>query len=119
MAESGSGKTPTWQWVAGILLTIVLIIATASLSETRSDIRDTRKATSDVCDRVTVLETASRLQFEEMRQWRNEIKTWRDEIRMDMRSVAEQISKHERNTLSAMRVKDWNDPANRKVREDK
>jgi len=96
--ENGS-KFPTFQWIAGILISIILIIAGASLSETRSDIRDVRKSTVEVCDRVTILETANKLQFEEIRAWRQEVKS-------GMREISDKLDKHER---SSQLVKKWND----------
>ena len=89
------GKSPTWQWLAGILVGILLLIAGATLNETRGDIRDVKKANADVCDRVTILETANKMQFEAIRAWREDVKT-------GMREIAERIDKHER-TTTAMR----------------
>lgn len=97
-SENGS-RFPTFQWIAAILVTIVLIIAGASLSETRSDIRDVRKSTVEVCDRVTILETANKLQFEEIRAWRNEVK-------LGMEKISEKIDRHEKSTQL---VRKWND----------
>ncbi len=34
-----SSRTPTWQWVAGLAISILLLISAAFLSETRSDIK--------------------------------------------------------------------------------
>ena len=96
--ENGS-KFATFQWIAAILVTIILIIAGASLSETRSDIRDVRKSTIDACDRITILETANKLQFEEIRAWRQEVRT-------GMKEIADKIDRHERSTQL---VKKWND----------
>jgi hypothetical protein len=42
-----TNRTPTWQYVAGVLLTIVLIIAGSSLSETRDDIKALQTAKLD------------------------------------------------------------------------
>lgn len=37
MAENS--RTPTWQWIAGLAISILLLISAAFLSETRSDIK--------------------------------------------------------------------------------
>ena len=81
--------SPTFQWIAGILITIVLLVAGASLSETRSDVRDLRKENIEVCNRVTAIETANKLQFEEIKAWRQEVKT-------GMKEIADKLDKHER-----------------------
>ena len=108
MAENGNGsKYPTFQMLLGIAVSIIIIIAGASLTETRSDIRDGKKATAEVCDRVTVLETASRLQFEAIRQWR-------DETRDALNRIATTLDAHERSTKSGVIMKKWQDyPAGR------
>lgn len=96
--ENGS-RFPTFQWIAGILISIVLIIAGASLKETRGDIKDAQKDVAAVCDRVTILETANRLQFEEIRAWRKEVKE-------GIKEIYDKLDKHEKSTQL---VRKWND----------
>jgi len=96
--ESRENKVAiTYQVAFGILVTIILIIAGASLSETRGDIKDVKKANAEVCDRITVLETANRIQFEAIRQWREEVK-------IGMVKIENKIDAHEQRT-QALRVK--------------
>jgi hypothetical protein len=87
----------TYQAAFGILITIILLIAGSSLSETRGDIKEVKKANSDVCDRVTVLETANKIQFEAIRQWR-------DEVKIGMARIETKLETHEQRA-QAVRVK--------------
>ena len=41
MTPKDKNNTPTWQWVAGLAITILLLIAGASLSENRTDVKNT------------------------------------------------------------------------------
>jgi hypothetical protein len=102
MENGDSSKTPTWQWLTGVLLSVLLLIAGVSLTETRSDIRDAKKANAEVCDRVTVLETANKIQFESIRQWR-------DEMKAGMKEIADKLDNHERNTKAMATMKKWQD----------
>lgn len=102
MAENGNGsKYPTFQMLLAIAVSIILIIAGASLTETRSDIRDAKKATADVCDRVTRIE--ANYQF---------ILDGIVKLEKGQEKLADVIDKHERSQAA---VKKWQDyPESRK-----
>lgn len=82
-------KFPTFQWIAGILITIVLLISSAGLSENRNDVKDLRKENVEICNRVTAIETANKLQFEE-------IKAWRQDVKLGIKEISDKLDKHER-----------------------
>jgi hypothetical protein len=95
MANGDNYKTPTWQWIAVSAVGLIISLSLLSLAETRGDIRDVRKANTEVCDRVTILETANKLQFEQIAAWRKEIKD-------GMREISDKLDANER---SIKRVK--------------
>jgi len=88
--ENSSEKNTsiTYQVAFGILITIILIIAGSSLSETRGDINEVKKANAAACDRITILETANKLQFDAIRQWK-------DEVKAGMIKIENKIDAHE------------------------
>lgn len=96
MANGDSSKFPTFQWVAGILLTILLIVAGASLSETRSDVKDNMKDIAAVCDRATKLEA---------------------KFTYIVEGIAELKKGQKEAVDAALRVKTWNSPELQKGRD--
>jgi len=88
-----------WAVLAALVVAAIILFGDLYIGQ-----RNGQKANADVCDRVTVLETASRLQFEEIRAWRKDVKEGMDKI-------ADKIDKH---TSTAAVVKRWQDyPASR------
>jgi len=39
MAENGNGKGPTWKWLAGILVGILIVVGGYFLGDVRSEVR--------------------------------------------------------------------------------
>ena len=37
--ENNPSRTPTWQWIAGLAISILLFLAGVTLSETRNDVK--------------------------------------------------------------------------------
>jgi hypothetical protein len=96
MDNEKNDKFPTFQWIAGILITIVLLISSAGLSENRNNVKDLRKENVEIrkenveiCNRVTAIETANKLQFEE-------IKAWRQDVKLGIKEISDKLDKHER-----------------------
>lgn len=80
MANSES-KTPTWQWVAGIAISGLIFLSNLILFTALSDIRDGKELDSKMDVRVSSIEDTNKLQFET-------IKEWRDEIRLSLAQIA-------------------------------
>jgi len=100
MANGDASRFPTFQWVAGILVTIILIIAGSSLSETRSDVRANQKEISQACDRITKQEA----QFSYIVEGLGELKRGQERL-------VEELRTHEKNSVT---MKRWQDiPASR------
>jgi biopolymer transport protein ExbB/TolQ len=93
----------TYQVAFGILITIILIIAGSSLNETRGDINEVKKANAAACDRITILETASKMQFEAIRQWKDEVKAGMIKIenKIDAHEQKAQVSRAKRSASNA------------------
>jgi len=102
VGESNS-KYPTWQWIAGAAISIIFLISSVSLTETRSDIRDVKKANAEICDRVTILETANKLQFQAIKEWRDEVRVGMSEIK-DRLDRSEREAKGKRTDLNKIRI---------------
>jgi hypothetical protein len=110
MTDEKANKV-TFQWIAGILISIILLIAGVMLTDTRGDIKDTRDIVNVNSGRLTALEVAGQLQFAEIRQWRTEMKE-------SLEKIAIVLDAHERNTReqkeATVKMKRWQDvPASR------
>jgi hypothetical protein len=104
MTNSDS-KVPTWQWVAGIAITILMIVAGASLSETRNDVRAHQK---DIAA-LYVVQAKSDEKF-------NNIIEGIAELKVGQKAVVQALDAHEKATASQLRVKSWNDPEKRTLK---
>ena len=119
MATDVNGKTPTWNWVAGIAMSGLMFFSSLLLLTALSDIREGRvedarlkEADAKISERVKSIEDTSKLQFDA-------IKEWREEIRLSLEKIANHQTYNnaravERSTTiiegqkSAAKVKDWN-----------
>lgn len=82
---NGESKTPTWQWIAGIAISILIFLSNVILLTALADIRDGKELDSKMDVRVTSMERTNELQFEAIKEWREEI-----------RSSLAQIASHQR-----------------------
>ena len=101
-----NGKSPTWQWLAGITISLIILISGAMIAETRSDIKDSRAVITINSARLTALEKGNELQFQS-------IKEWRDELKVSIEKISTTLDKHERTTANMAKVKSWNAPEQR------
>lgn len=76
-----NNKSPTWQWVAGIAISGMILLSNFILFTALSDIRDGKAVDSKMDVRVTSIEDTNKLQFDT-------IKEWRDEIRLSLIQIA-------------------------------
>lgn len=71
---NGDSKTPTWQWVAGISMSGLMFISSVMLLSALADIKDGKLTDSKMDVRVTTIEKTMPLQFDAIKEWREEIK---------------------------------------------
>jgi hypothetical protein len=84
-------ERPTFKWVACLAVGLLITIASASLVETRGDIKDIKITNTIQDSRLSAIEASGEVQF-------NAIKQWKIEIREDLRTISVQLADHERNT---------------------
>lgn len=112
MTENGNGKTPTWQWIAGIAMSGLMFFSSLLLLTSLSDIKSVKQDNVDIAKKVAVIERGNELQFEA-------IKEWREEIRLSLERIANnQVYNAERQKNksdiiikgqeSAAKIKEWN-----------
>jgi hypothetical protein len=102
-----NGKSITWQWLAGIAVSLVILFVGAMIAETRSEIKESRSVITINSARLTALERGNELQFQAIREWRDEMKAGIEKFEIA-------LDKHERTTANIGRMKQWQDyPANR------
>jgi hypothetical protein len=109
MANGENGKSPTWQWMAGITVSVIILFAGAMMAETRSEIKESRSIITINSARLTALERGNELQFQA-------IKEWREEMKAGVEKLTSTLDSHERSTASLMRAKNWNAPENRTMK---
>lgn len=87
---NGDTKTPTWQWVAGLAISGLLLLSNFILFTALTDIRDGKTVDAKIDVRVTSIEDTNKLQFDT-------IKEWRDEIRLSLSQIAKNQTFNARN----------------------
>jgi hypothetical protein len=87
-------KTPTWQWVAITAISLLLVLASILMNETRNDIREVRAQSALMMARITAVETSTTLQYAAIHERQREIKEALDKILLAERESAERIAKH-------------------------
>lgn len=87
---NGDTKTPTWQWIAGIAISALMFLSNIILLTALSDIRESKVVDSKMDVRVTSIEDTNKLQFDT-------IKEWRDEIRLSLSQIAKNQTFNARN----------------------
>ena len=86
---NGDNKSPTWQWVAGISMSGLMFISSVMLLSALADIKDGKLVDSKMDLRVTTIEKTIPLQFEAIKEWREEIKQSLTQIMSHQRYNAE------------------------------
>lgn len=71
---NGNGKTPTWQWIAGITMSGLMFFSSVMLLTALADIKESRVIVAKLDLRVNTIEQTMPLQFEAIKEWREEIK---------------------------------------------
>jgi hypothetical protein len=85
---NGDSKTPTWQWIAGIAMSGLMFFSSVMLMTALSDIKEGRKITTEINLRVTSIEKTMPLQFEAIREWREEIRESLAQIASNQKYIA-------------------------------
>jgi hypothetical protein len=71
---NGDSKTPTWQWIAGIAMSGLMFFSSVMLLAALADIKEGKAVDAKMDLRVTTIEQTMPLQFEAIKEWREEIK---------------------------------------------
>jgi len=109
---NGDSKTPTWQWVASLAISGLLFFSSVMLLAALADIKEGRAVDAKLDLRITTIENTMPLQFDA-------IKEWREEIRLSLERIASNQSYNNARAVersnaivqgqkSAAQVKDWN-----------
>lgn len=72
--ENGGNKAPNWQWIASGAISLLLFFSSIMLLAALSDIKEGKVVAAKLDLRVTTIEQTIPLQFEAIREWREEIK---------------------------------------------
>lgn len=105
-------KTPTWQYVANGAISLLMIVSSVLLYETRADIKDGRKADALISERVTSIEKTMPLQFDAIKEWREEIRISLERIANNQSYIAARAVERSNTIIqgqkSAAQIKEWN-----------
>lgn len=78
---NGDGKAPNWQWIANGAISLLLFFSSLMLITALSDIKEGKVIDTKLDLRVTSMEDTNKMQFDT-------IKEWRDEIRLSLAQIA-------------------------------
>jgi uncharacterized membrane protein len=97
-----NGKSPTWQWLAGIAVSLIILLGGVMAADTRQEGRESRSMIVVNSARLTALETAYEI-------GQKADKEWRDEVRIALKTIAATLDSHERSTRAIGKMKQWQD----------
>lgn len=109
---NGDNKTPTWQYVAGVLMSFLMLVTSFLSYEIWSDVKEGRKIDAALDLRITSIEKTTPLQFDGIKEWMEEIRHNIELIASSQRYNDARAMKRSETIIegqkSAAKVKDWN-----------
>ena len=87
-------KTPTWQWVAMSAISLLLVVASILMNETRSDIREVRTQISQMSPRIAAVEVGQSLQYSLINEREADIKAMLAQIIAEQKTNTDALTKH-------------------------
>jgi hypothetical protein len=89
-------KYPTWQWVALVVVAMIVSIIGYGFVEARYDTRDTKQSMNVLASRMAVLEKATEIQYMHINERQKEIKESLETLLKAQKETQELLIKHEK-----------------------